>query len=80
MFDLEMKFENVIQKDFKIDVFVARDRVVHVSKVKRACEARWKQTLKKIIATRTLYFYTRTFYFLYTYTLIFIYIHPCLSN
>jgi hypothetical protein len=47
MFDSEMKFENVIQKDFKIDVFAARDRVVHVSNVKRAYEACWKQTLKK---------------------------------
>jgi hypothetical protein len=47
MFDSEMRFENVIQKDFKIDVFAARNRVVHVSKIKRTCEARWKQTLEK---------------------------------
>jgi hypothetical protein len=47
MFDSEMRFENVIQKDLKIDVFAARDRVVHVSKMRRACEARWKQTLKR---------------------------------
>jgi hypothetical protein len=47
MFDLKMKIENVIQKDLKIDVLAARDRVVHVSKMRRACEARWKQTLKK---------------------------------
>jgi hypothetical protein len=33
-----------------------------------------------VIATRTPYFYTRTPYFLYTYTLIFIHIHLCLSN
>jgi hypothetical protein len=47
MFDSEMRFENVIQKDLKIDVSAARDRVVHVSKMRRACEIRWKQTLKK---------------------------------
>ncbi len=47
MFDSEMRIENVIQKDFKIDVFVARDRVVHVSKMKQTCEVRWKQILKK---------------------------------
>jgi hypothetical protein len=47
MFDSEMRFENVIQKDLKIDVFAARDRVVHVSKMRRTCEARWKQTLKR---------------------------------
>jgi hypothetical protein len=40
MFDSEMRFENVIQKDLKIDVSVARDRVVHVSKMRRTCEAR----------------------------------------
>ncbi len=46
-------------------------------------------SLRLVIATRTLYFYRRTFYFLYTYTLIFIHvqctlifihIHSCLSN
>jgi hypothetical protein len=47
MFDSEMRFENVIQKDFKIDVFAARDRVVHVSKMRRTCEVRWKQTLER---------------------------------
>jgi hypothetical protein len=47
MFDSKMRFENVIQEDLKIDVFVARNRVVHVSNVRRACEARWKQTLKR---------------------------------
>jgi hypothetical protein len=47
MFDSEMRFENVIQKDLKIDVSAARDRVVHVSKMRRTCEARWKQTLKR---------------------------------
>jgi hypothetical protein len=47
MLDSKMRFENVIQKDLKIDVFVARDRVVNVSKMKRACEARWKQTLER---------------------------------
>jgi hypothetical protein len=47
MFDSKMRFENVIQKDLKIDVFAARDRVVHVSKMKRTCEARWKQILKR---------------------------------
>ncbi len=47
MFNSEMKFENVIQKNLKIDVSAARDRVVHVSKMRRACETRWKQTLKK---------------------------------
>jgi hypothetical protein len=34
MFDSKMKFENVIQKNLKINVFAARDRVVHVSNVK----------------------------------------------
>jgi hypothetical protein len=47
MFDSKMRFENVIQKDFKIDVFVARNRVVHVSEMKQTCEARWKQTLER---------------------------------
>jgi hypothetical protein len=47
MFDSEMRFENVIQKNLKIDVFAARDRVVHVSKMRRTCEARWKQTLER---------------------------------
>jgi hypothetical protein len=47
MFDSEIKFENVIQKDLKIDVFAARDRVVHVSKMRRTCETRWKQTLER---------------------------------
>jgi hypothetical protein len=47
MFDSKMRFENVIQKDLKIDVSAARDRVVHVSKMRRTCEARWKQTLKR---------------------------------
>jgi hypothetical protein len=40
MFDSKMRFENVIQKDFKINVFAARDRVVHVSKIRRTYEAR----------------------------------------
>jgi hypothetical protein len=43
MFDSEMKFENVIQKNFKIDVFATRNRVVQLSKMKRICETRWKQ-------------------------------------
>jgi hypothetical protein len=43
MFDSEMKFENVVQKNLKIDVFVARDRVEFLSNVKRECEALWKQ-------------------------------------
>jgi hypothetical protein len=47
MFNSEMKFENVIQEDLKIDVSAARDRVVHVSKMKRACEIKWKQVLKR---------------------------------
>ncbi len=47
MFDSKMKFENVIHKNLKIDVFVARDRVVHVSKMRRICEIHWKQTLKR---------------------------------
>jgi hypothetical protein len=47
MFDSEMKFEDVIQKDFKIDVFAVRDRVVQLSNVKRACETRWKQALDR---------------------------------
>ncbi len=47
MFDSEMKFENVIQKNLKIDVSAARDRVVQLSNVKRVCETRWKQALDK---------------------------------
>jgi hypothetical protein len=47
MFDSKMRFENVIQKDLKIDLFDAHDRVVHVSKMRRVCEARWKQDLKR---------------------------------
>jgi hypothetical protein len=47
MFDSEIRFENVIQKDFKIDVSAARDRVVHVSKMRQTCETRWKQTLER---------------------------------
>ncbi len=47
MFDSEMRFEDVIQKDFKIDVFAARDRVVQLSKMRRICETRWKQALNK---------------------------------
>ncbi len=43
MFDFEMKFENVIQKIFKIDVFVARGRVELLSNVRRKCEALSKQ-------------------------------------
>jgi hypothetical protein len=46
MFDSEMKFENVIQTNLKINVFAARDRVVHVSKIRRTCETRWKQIEK----------------------------------
>ncbi len=38
------------------------------------------QRKNKIIATRTLYFYTRTFYFLYTHILFFMLIHSCLLN
>jgi hypothetical protein len=47
MFDSEVKFEDVIQKDFKIDVFAIRDRVVQLSKMRRVCETRWKQALNK---------------------------------
>ncbi len=47
MFDSEMKCENVIQKNFQIDVFAIRDRVVHLSKMRRICETRWKQILNK---------------------------------
>jgi hypothetical protein len=42
-----MKFEDVIQKDFKIDVSAVQDRVVQLSKMKRVCETRWKQALNK---------------------------------
>jgi hypothetical protein len=48
MFDSEVRFENVIEKDLKIDVFAARNRVVQLSKMKRICETRWKQALNKI--------------------------------
>ncbi len=47
MFDSEVKFEDVIQKNFKIDVSAIRDRVVQLSKMKRVCETRWKQALNK---------------------------------
>jgi hypothetical protein len=47
MFDSEMKFEDVIQKNLKIDVFAIRDRVVQLSKMRRICETRWKQALNK---------------------------------
>jgi hypothetical protein len=47
MFDSEMRFEDVIQKDLKIDVFAARDRVVQLSNVRRICETRWKQALDR---------------------------------
>jgi hypothetical protein len=47
MFDSKMKFENFIQKNLEIDVFATRDRVVNVLTIRRACEARWKQTLKR---------------------------------
>jgi hypothetical protein len=45
MFDSEVKFKDVIQKDFKIDVFAAQDRVVQLSKMRRIYETRWKQAL-----------------------------------
>jgi hypothetical protein len=41
--NLKMLFRNI----FKIDVFAVRDRVVQLSKMKRVCETRWKQTLNK---------------------------------
>jgi hypothetical protein len=47
MFDSEVKFENVIQKNLKIDVSATRDRVVQLSNVRRICETRWKQALNK---------------------------------
>jgi hypothetical protein len=47
MFDSEVKFEDVIQKDLKIDVSAARNRVVQLSKMRRICETRWKQALNK---------------------------------
>jgi hypothetical protein len=42
-----MRFENVIQKDLKIDVSAIRDRVVQLSKMRQICETRWKQILIK---------------------------------
>jgi hypothetical protein len=42
-----MRFENVIQKNLKIDVSAIRNRVVQLSKMKRICETRWKQVLNK---------------------------------
>ncbi len=48
MFDSKVKFEDVIQKDLKIDVLAARNRVVQLSKMRRVCETRWKQVLNKI--------------------------------
>jgi hypothetical protein len=47
MFDSKMKFKDIIQKNFKIDVSAARDRVVQLSKIKRVCETRWKQALDR---------------------------------
>jgi hypothetical protein len=47
MFDSEVRFEDVIQKDLKIDVSAARDRVVQLSKMRRVCETRWKQALDR---------------------------------
>jgi hypothetical protein len=47
MFDSEMRFEDVIQKNLKIDVSATRDRVVQLSNVRRVCETRWKQALDK---------------------------------
>ncbi len=47
MFDSEVKFENVIQKNLKIDVSAIRNRVVQLSKMKRICETRWKQVLNR---------------------------------
>jgi hypothetical protein len=47
MFDSEVKFEDIIQKDFKIDVSSARDRVVQLSKMRQICETRWKQALNR---------------------------------
>jgi hypothetical protein len=47
MFDSKMKFEDVIQKDLKIDVSAIRDRVVQLSKMRRICETRWKQALDR---------------------------------
>jgi hypothetical protein len=47
MFDSEVRFEDVIQKDFKIDVSAIRDRVVQLSNVRRTCETRWKQALNE---------------------------------
>jgi hypothetical protein len=47
MFDSKMRFEDVIQKDLKIDVSAIRNRVVQLSNVKRVCETRWKQALNK---------------------------------
>jgi hypothetical protein len=47
MFDFKIKFENNIQKDLKIDVFVVRDQVELLSNVKRKCETLWKQTRER---------------------------------
>jgi hypothetical protein len=47
MFDSEVKFEDMIQKNLKIDVSAARNRVVQLSKMKRICETRWKQVLNR---------------------------------
>ncbi len=48
MFDSEVRFEDVIQKDLKIDVSAIWDRVVHLSKMRRICETRWKQALDRV--------------------------------
>jgi hypothetical protein len=47
MFDSEVRFEDVIQKNLKIDISAIRDRVVQLSKMRRICETRWKQALNK---------------------------------
>ncbi len=47
MFDSEVKFEDVIQKNLKIDVFATRNHVVQLSKMRQICETRWKQALDR---------------------------------
>jgi hypothetical protein len=39
MFDFEIRFENVVQENLKIDVPAARERAGHMTDVRRRCEA-----------------------------------------
>ncbi len=82
---------NIIDKHKKCDVCENHEHIAWVSnckiKMKKKKKSIWRVVSKwdcisqrKIMTNRTFYFYTHTFYLLYTYTLLFIHIHSCLSN